>query len=61
MAKKQIKIRSEHFYMEDGLLVFTEVYHLEKGYCCNNACRHCPYPKSPSNSPKKSSDKVPKK
>jgi hypothetical protein len=61
MAKKQIKLRSEHFYMEDGLMVFTEVYHLEKGYCCNNACRHCPYPKSATTSPKKSSDKVPKK
>ncbi len=61
MAKKQIKLRSEHFYMEDGLMVFTEVYHLEKGYCCNNSCRHCPYPKSSSTSPKKSSEKVPKK
>jgi hypothetical protein len=25
------------------LIVFTEQYHLEKGYCCGNGCRHCPY------------------
>ena len=31
------------FYVEDGLLVFTEAYHLRRGYCCNNDCRHCPY------------------
>jgi hypothetical protein len=27
----------------NGLLVFTEKYHLERGYCCKNGCRHCPY------------------
>lgn len=31
------------FYMENGLLVFTEAYHLKRGYCCKNGCRHCPY------------------
>lgn len=33
----------EDFYLEDGYLVFTEAYHLKKGYCCGNGCRHCPY------------------
>ncbi len=33
----------EEWYMENGFLVFTEVYHLKRGYCCKNACRHCPY------------------
>ena len=33
-----------HFYYnEEGLVVLTEAYHLEKGYCCGNGCRHCPY------------------
>jgi hypothetical protein len=31
------------FYWENGLLVFTEVYHIQRGYCCNSGCRHCPY------------------
>ena len=33
----------EDFYMENGYIVFTEVYHLKRGYCCNSGCRHCPY------------------
>jgi hypothetical protein len=32
-----------HYYLEDGLVVFTEVYLLERGFCCGNRCRHCPY------------------
>jgi hypothetical protein len=33
-----------HFYYnEEGLIVLTEAYHLEKGYCCGNGCKHCPY------------------
>ncbi len=32
------------FYYDDaGLMVFTQKYHLERGYCCGNGCRHCPY------------------
>ena len=27
----------------DGKWVFTAAYHKERGYCCGNACRHCPY------------------
>lgn len=33
------------YYMERGYLVFTEHYHLKRGYCCKNGCRHCPYRK----------------
>ncbi len=33
----------EDFYIENGLYVFTESYHLKRGYCCKNACRHCPW------------------
>ena len=32
-----------HFYIENGLWVFTEKYLQERGYCCQNDCRHCPY------------------
>lgn len=30
-------------YKEGEALVFTEQYHLRRGYCCGNGCRHCPY------------------
>ncbi len=33
----------DYYYNEDGLLVLTEKYHLEHGYCCGNGCKHCPY------------------
>lgn len=30
-------------YREGPYLVFTEQFHLRRGYCCNSGCRHCPY------------------
>lgn len=33
----------DFYYNEDGYVVFTEKYHLQKGFCCGNGCRHCPY------------------
>ena len=32
-----------HFYIENGLYVFTERYHMLRGDCCESGCRHCPY------------------
>ncbi|NNC98851.1 MAG: hypothetical protein HKN85_01585 [Gammaproteobacteria bacterium] len=32
-----------HYYMENGLMVFTAAYHKARGKCCGNACRHCPF------------------
>lgn len=34
---------SADYYEEDGWLVFTEHYHLKRGYCCQRGCRHCPW------------------
>jgi hypothetical protein len=34
---------TDYYLDENGLLVFTKEYHLKRGYCCKNACRHCPY------------------
>ena len=31
------------YYIENGFWVFTEKYHLDKGVCCGNKCKHCPY------------------
>jgi hypothetical protein len=38
-----LPLRPDEYYFENGFLVFTEVYHLRRGRCCGNACRHCPY------------------
>ena len=32
-----------HYYLENGLLVFTELNHIQRGYCCQSNCRHCAY------------------
>lgn len=33
----------ELYYLENGRVVFTPKYHINRGYCCGNRCRHCPY------------------
>ncbi|MFI5153232.1 MAG: DUF5522 domain-containing protein [Chitinophagales bacterium] len=33
----------DFYYNEDGYIVLTEKYHLERGHCCGNGCMHCPY------------------
>ncbi|WP_186644232.1 DUF5522 domain-containing protein [Fluviispira vulneris] len=36
------------FYInENGYMVFTQFYHLKRGYCCDNGCKHCPYTEQP--------------
>ncbi|MEO5570769.1 MAG: DUF5522 domain-containing protein [Bacteroidia bacterium] len=40
------KFDKEDFYLTaEGYIVFTEKYHLKRGYCCESNCRHCPYKK----------------
>lgn len=43
----------DYYFSEEGYLVFTEQYHLKRGYCCQNGCRHCPYGNSPMDRQKK--------
>ena len=33
----------DYYFNEKGLITFTAKYLLERGYCCGNGCRHCPY------------------
>ncbi|MBU2020168.1 MAG: hypothetical protein KJ941_11035 [Bacteroidetes bacterium] len=41
---KRSKLDPEDFYLnEEGFIVFTEKYHLKRGYCCKSSCKHCPY------------------
>jgi hypothetical protein len=32
-----------YFDKESGFYVFTSEYHLARGACCSNDCRHCPF------------------
>ena len=37
-------VEEEDYYLDkNGLLVFTQKYLLQRGTCCGNGCRHCPY------------------
>jgi len=38
-----IPIEGVDYYIENGRWVFTAAYHLKRGFCCGNGCRHCPY------------------
>lgn len=35
----------DYYINDQELLVLTEHYLLNRGYCCGNGCRHCPYEK----------------
>ena len=35
----------DYYYAKEGYIIFTEKYHLKRGYCCNNNCKHCPFQK----------------
>ncbi len=45
MSEEQIKQPElgVDFYWEGPYMVFTEAWHLKRGYCCDSSCRHCPY------------------
>jgi hypothetical protein len=40
----------DFYYNEQGFIVLTSKYHLDRGHCCGNGCRHCPYEKPPQTS-----------
>lgn len=33
----------DYYYNDQGYTVLTEKYLRDRGYCCGNGCRHCPY------------------
>ncbi|KAF9930575.1 hypothetical protein BGZ75_008777 [Mortierella antarctica] len=35
--------RKKYIDPKTGYSVMTELLHKRRGYCCGNACRHCPY------------------
>ena len=44
VAADQKLAQDIHYYFnENGLMVFTELYHKNRGYCCKSGCKHCPF------------------
>jgi len=44
----------DFYYNEQGLMVLKEKYLLERGYCCGNGCRHCPFDYEQVSEPRRS-------
>jgi hypothetical protein len=41
---KRSNLTEEDYYIsEEGYIIFTEEYHLKRGYCCKSGCKHCPF------------------
>ena len=36
-------INEVHYYLDNGKIIMTELYHKSRGYCCGKDCRHCPF------------------
>ncbi len=41
--KQKLHEGEDMYFNNDGYMVFTAEYLLERGYCCGNGCKHCPY------------------
>ena len=44
-TKRHLLEEDEYYYSSEGYIIFTQKYHLKRGFCCNNNCKHCPYKK----------------
>ena len=43
--QEPVKLYKEgiHYYVEGERIIFTALFHIIRGQCCGNGCRHCPY------------------
>jgi hypothetical protein len=48
------KPEEDFYFLPDGRLVFTETYHLKRGYCCGNGCMNGPFDYERVREPKRS-------
>ena len=39
----------DYYQSGEGYIIYTEKYHLKRGCCCKNRCKHCPYEFSSTN------------
>lgn len=45
---------TDYYFDSSGLMVLTERYLLERGFCCGNGCRNCPFDYQAVPEPRKS-------
>lgn len=45
---------ADYYFNNEGFVVFTAKYLLERGYCCGNGCKNCPYDYKAVPEPKRS-------
>ena len=43
-------VEGEDYYLDHGLMVLTARYHLRRGHCCDQRCRHFPFAELPKES-----------
>jgi len=41
--KRQNLTEEDYYLSPESYIIFTESYHLKRGYCCKSGCKHCPY------------------
>lgn len=51
---KELIENIDYYINDDGFVVLTEKYLLDRRYCCGNGCLHCPYQYEKVPEPKKS-------
>ena len=39
----KIEEGTDYYFNDEGKMVLTAHYLLNRGYCCGNGCTHCPY------------------
>jgi hypothetical protein len=42
-TKSEEFVEGVDYYFENGLMVLTAHFLKNRGYCCRNNCRNCPY------------------
>jgi hypothetical protein len=43
MADSPELVEGVDYYWDGPYMVFTAEYLLNRGFCCQSGCRHCPY------------------
>jgi hypothetical protein len=51
---KELSEGIDYYLNDDGYVVLTSAFLLERGYCCGNGCLHCPFNYENVSEPKKS-------
>ena len=42
-SKRDTMNSTDYYIGEEGYIIFTDSYHLKRGYCCKSGCKHCPF------------------